>query len=132
MLEANRQLARDFVTALSNSELPDELLTPDMTVWTPTGGTSGKATYQRGIKVLRKVYTNGVHYTVDSLTAEEDRVVAEVHSDGVLISGEAIQNRFVYIFRIRDGRIATVMEHFDPRQVIEKIAPLMHAAMSKG
>jgi hypothetical protein len=43
MTQASHQLARAYFAAVTNGELPDELLTPDMTAWTTTPGTMDKA-----------------------------------------------------------------------------------------
>jgi hypothetical protein len=131
MPHANHQLARSLFTALSNGNVPDELLTSDMTAWTTTSGTTDKARYQGGIKMLATLFTGGLKYTVDSLTAEEDRVAAEVQSRGTLTNGDAFHNIYIFMIRIRDGRIASVAEHFNPGPVQEKILPLLQAAMSK-
>ena len=131
MAHDNHELARRFFAALSSGTLPDDLLTPDMTVWTTTFGTSGKARYQAGIKVLASLFPGGISYTVDSLTAEDDRVAAEVQGRGTLANGEVYHNTYAYFLRIRDGRIASVIEHFNPDPTRQQIGPLLQAAMRK-
>ena len=132
MTHVNHELARKFFAALSSGNIPDDLLTADMTVWTTTSGTSTKVRYQAGIRILASIFSGGISYTVDSLTAEHDRVAAEVQGHGTLINGETYHNVYMYILRIRDGRIASVAEHFNPDPIRERIGPLMQAAMSKG
>lgn len=131
MSQASHELARKFFEALSNGDLPDALLTSDMTAWTTSSGTwSDKARFQYGIKLLASIFKGGVAYTIDSLTAEEDRVAAEVRSRGTLVNGEDYQSRYVFMLRIRDGKIASVAEHNDPRPVREKLGPLLQAALN--
>ena len=134
MTHAHHDLARTFFTALSSGVVPDDLLTEDVSVWTTLSGLSqgGRAHYQGGIRMLASIFSGGVTYSVDSLTAEDDRVAAEVQGRGVLVNGETYHNVYVFMLRIRDGRIASIAEHFDPRVTIEKIMPLMMAAMSKA
>lgn len=133
MTQANHQLARDFIAALSRGDVPDALLTSDMTVWTTSSGKwSDKARFQFGIKLLASIFNGGLSYTVDSLTAEEDRVAAEVRSTGTLTTGEEYCGRYVFILRIRDGRIASVAEHNDPGPVREKLGPLLQQASAGG
>jgi ketosteroid isomerase-like protein len=131
MTQANHQLARDFFAALSNANIPDSLLTADMTAWTTSSGTADRARYQGGIKLFAQVFNGGFRYTVDSLTAEDDRVAAEVTARGTLTTGEPYQNTYVFVLRIRDGRIAAVAEHFNPVPVRDKIMPLLQAVMAK-
>jgi ketosteroid isomerase-like protein len=133
MSQTSHQLARRFFQALSNGEIPDALLTSDMTAWTTSSGTwSDKARFQYGIKLLASIFKGGVSYSIDSLTAEEDRVAAEVQSRGTLVNGEEYQSRYVFVLRIRDGKIASVAEHNDPRPVREKLAPLLQAALKNA
>ena len=132
MTHPNHQLVRDFFAALSTGNLPDTLLTPDMTAWTTTSGTAPGQKYQGGVKLLQSVFEGGLAYTIDSLTAAGDRVAAEVRSHGKLVNGQAFHNTYVFMFRIRDGRIAAVAEHFNPDPVREKLMPLMQAAMAKA
>jgi hypothetical protein len=129
--QANRQLVRDFFAAIATGELPDELLTPDMSAWTSTSGISDKARFQGGVKLLAAIFGGTLVYTIDALTAEEDRVAAEVQSRGTLSTGEPYHNIHVFLFRIRDGRIASVAEHMNQFIVREKIVPLLQAAMAR-
>ncbi len=103
-----------------------------MTAWTTSSGAwSDKARFQYGIKLLASIFNGGLAYTVDSLTAEKDRVAAEVQSRGTLTNGEEYRGRYVFMLRIRDGRITSVAEHNDPRAVREKLGPLLQAALKK-
>jgi ketosteroid isomerase-like protein len=129
MADVNHTVARKFFAALSSGNLPDDLLTADMIVWTTTSGATEKARYQAGIGLLASVFSGGIAYTVDSLTAEGDRVAAEVQGRGTLTNGETYHNIYAYILRIRDGRVASVAEHFNPEPIRQKIAPLLQAAM---
>lgn len=132
MSNANHQIARSFFDALSRGDVPDTLLAPDMTFWsTSSGAASDKARFQYGIKLLASIFAGGLTYTVDSLTAEEDRVAAEVQSRGTLINGEQYHGRYVFVLRIRDRRIAAVAEHNDPGPVRERLGPLLRAALGK-
>jgi ketosteroid isomerase-like protein len=122
---SNHQLVRDFLNALSSGDLPDSLFTDDMTAWTTTSGVSAKAKYQGGVKLLQSLFQGGLSYSADSLTAEDDRVTAEVQGRGRLKNGVDYHNTYVFVFRIRDGRIASVAEHCNPMIVHEKIMPLL-------
>ena len=52
-------------------------------------------------------------------------MVAEVRSEGRLIDGADYAMRYVFVFRIRDGRIASLAEHFNALTVQEQILPLL-------
>jgi ketosteroid isomerase-like protein len=133
MSGSHHQLVRKFFAALSTGNLPDDLLADDMTVWTTTSGFAGaaKAKYQGAVKLLQSLFPDGLAYRIDSITAEDDRVAAEVQAHGTLSNGELYENNYVFIFRIREMRIASLAEHFNALIVRDKINPLIVAAMSK-
>jgi uncharacterized protein len=128
---ANHSLVRAFFAAVSNGEMPDSLLTTDMTAWITTGGTIDKASYQHLIRVLAAMCDGPLQFTIRSLTAEADRVVAEAESHGKLVDGSAYSNTYVFVFRIRDGRFASIAEHYNALITQEKLMPLMAAAQNK-
>ncbi|CAN7407778.1 nuclear transport factor 2 family protein [Phenylobacterium sp. LjRoot219] len=125
MSEANKDLARAYFAAVTAGELPDSLLTPDMTAWTTTQGVLDRATYQGLIRILAGMCAQPLAFTIQSLTAEDDRVVAEATSEGVLVNGEPYGNTYIFVFRIRDGRLAAIAEHFNALVVQDKLIPLM-------
>lgn len=55
----------------------------------------------------------GIGFTVHTLTAEEDRVAAEVESHAPLVNGRVYNNHYHMLFEIRDGKIAVVKEYAD-------------------
>jgi uncharacterized protein len=132
MIQETHQIAREFFAALSRGDVPDAILTSDMTFWTTSSGkSSDKARFQFGIKLLASIFKGGLTYSIDSLTAEEDRVAAEVQSQGTLVNGEEYHGRYVFMLRVRDGRISSVSEHNDPAPVREKLGPLLQDALAK-
>jgi uncharacterized protein len=131
MTHPNHQLVRDFFTALSSGTLSEDVTTPDMTAWTATTGTFEKARFQGAVKILAALFAGDFLYTIDALTAEDDRVAAEVQSTGTFLDGERFHNFHAFMFRIRDGKIAHVAEHVNLMMVNEKIVPRMQAVLEK-
>ena len=132
MTSTNKELVRSFFAAVSSGNVPDALLTPDMTAWTTLSGTTDKAGYQGMVKLLATMCSRPLTFFIKSLTAEEDRVVAEADAEGILVNGEPYRNTYVFVFRIRDGRIASMAEHFNAIVVQEKMVPLMQKLASKS
>ena len=131
MSEENRDLGRRFIAALNKGELPDDMFTDDMTVWTTSSGEGPGSNYQNAVNLLQTLFPDGLHYTIDAITAEENRVVLEVRSKGTLINGEVFANTYVFILRINDGRIAHVAEHVNPVINNEVLMPLFTRAMAE-
>jgi len=124
-MRADHSLVHDYFAGVTAGNLPDDLLTADMTAWLTTREQVDKATYQAMIRDLAKVCATPLTFTIDSITAEQDRVVAETRSQCVLASGDDYAMTYVFVFRIRDGRIASVAEHYNPLIVQDKIMPLL-------
>lgn len=133
MTTHNHPIAHAFLAALSRGGLPDDLLTDDMQAWTVTSQAwSEKARYQGGVRLLATIFNGGLDYRADSVTAEDDRIAIEAQARGTLTNGEAFHNVYVFILRVRDGRIASVREFFDPAPMREQLGPLLQAAMAKA
>jgi hypothetical protein len=96
-----------------------------MTAWLTTQGTIGKQAYQDAVRWLGSVMREPLHFTIDAITAEGDRAVAEARSEGVLVNGEPYAQTYVFVLRIRDGRIAAIAEHYNALVAQEKLVPLM-------
>jgi len=125
MTHPNHQFAHAYFAAVTAGELPDSLLTPDMTAWGTTLGPISKAAYQEMIRMLARMCATPIQFTVDAITAEDDRVLAEAHSTATLVNGEPYANTYVFSFRIRDGRISWIAEHYNALISEQKLLPLM-------
>lgn len=133
MTQAAHELVRYFFAAMPGGKLSEDIFTSDMTAWTTSSGQEipvGK--YVGGTRMLQSLFPSGLHYTVDSITAEDDRAVAEVRAHGVLADGTDFQNSYVFVLRLRDGKIASLREHFNPAPVVEKIVPRIQAMMAQA
>lgn len=130
-LSENRRLAQAYIDAVTAGDLPDHLLTDDMTAWLTTGGQIGKQAYQQAIHLLRAMLAEPIAFTVDAITAEEDRAVIEARSTGRLIDGRDYAQTYVFVLRVRDGRIAHIAEHYNAIEAREKLVPLMAQLLAK-
>jgi len=133
MTRSSHQIVRDFLASLGGGVLTDDMITADFEGWTVLTGPVDRATYQKAFGIFAKIFKDGgPHVSIHSLTAEEDRVVAEFTSDGILVNGDVYHNEYLFLFRVRDGRIAYVGEYFNPDVVRSKIAPAMAAMMARA
>lgn len=132
MIDGAHQLVRRFFAAVAAGELTADLITEDMQAWTLSSGESDKGRFCAGIHLLSKAVQGGLVYAINSITAEDDRVVAEVSSDWLLINGERARNRHVFIFKLRDQRIASVAEYMDPTVPREIIGPLLQSMIQQS
>ena len=124
MSHPNHAVAAAYLSAVTAGDLPDSLLTDDMTAWLTTQGPISKAAYQGAIRLLARMCQSPIRFTVDAITAEDDRVVIEAHSQATLIDGQEYANTYVFSLRVRNGRIAWIAEHYNPLIAQEKLFPL--------
>lgn len=130
-LSDNHRLARAYIDAVTAGDLPDHLLTEDMTAWLTTEGSISKQRYQQAIHLLSAMLAEPIRFIIDAITAEEDRAVIEARSAGKLIDGNDYAQTYVFVLRIRDGRIAHIAEHYNALETQEKLLPLMAKLLNK-
>ncbi|MFM5931863.1 MAG: nuclear transport factor 2 family protein [Novosphingobium sp.] len=130
-LSESHRLAHAYIAAVTAGDLPDDLLTDDMTAWLTTEGPIPKERYQQAIHLLRAMLAEPIAFTVDAITAEQDRAVIEARSTGTLIDGNTYTQTYIFVLRIRDGRIAHIAEHYNALVTKEKLLPLMAGLLKK-
>ena len=124
MPHPNYAVAEAYLSAVTAGDLPDSLLTDDMTAWLTTQGPISKSEYQSAIRLPARMCQSQIRFTVDAITAEDDRVVIEAHSQATLINGQQYANTYVFSLRVRNGRIAWIAEHYNPLIAQERLFPL--------
>ena len=127
-----RQLIEAFFAALGKGDDLGPYITADMTAWIVSSGDTDRAKFLQGVKFLAQIFNGSLTYHIDALTSEEDRVAAEVTSTGILSNGEDFRNDHVFLFRLRDGKVAWMGEFMNQLVVNEKIVPLLQAAMTQA
>ena len=80
-------------------------------------GTKTKAQYQAMLAAIGAEFPSGLTYTVGGLTAEDDRVAAEVVSTGVHLNGKPYANNHHFLFTVRDGQIVAANEYMDTKHL---------------
>jgi ketosteroid isomerase-like protein len=124
---ANEQTVLDFFAALSTGDL--EKLRPFLTeesVWEPMVRDIPGAGVYRGNQIIddflgpvRGMFAPGdpkVH--VKALMSDGDTVTVESSSTGHLADGKRVyDNRYAWVFRIKDGKVARLHEYMDSHYV---------------
>lgn len=119
----NKQLVEDFFQAFCKdaagtvSEYLD-----DAAIWwvpgaLPVSGDHSKAEMMELLKPLLDAFTEGPEITVHAMTAEGDRVAAEVTSTGELVTGGSYRNVYHFLFVMKDGKITHIKEYCDTQHV---------------
>jgi len=125
MTQTSHQIVKEFFAELEAGHLPEHLLADDFTAWTTTQGDLTKEQYAGAIPLLAKLTGGSIRFSVDSITAEDNRAVAEVRGKAKLVDGTDYANTYVFVFRFKGSQIAAIAEHFNTKIVMEKLVPLI-------
>jgi ketosteroid isomerase-like protein len=128
-LESRKQLIQTFFSTLSAGEYAEAFanVADDVVWWVPGNlpfsGNKSKAEYMAIVQRIRDGFPAGFTLTVTGVTAEGDKVAAEVVSSGTHRNGRAYNNHYHFLFRLRDGRIVEVKEYMDTLHLAQLLAP---------
>jgi steroid delta-isomerase-like uncharacterized protein len=133
MSEANKAIFRRYFDEVLNAgriELIDELIAPDYVSHYPTGYDfgGGPEDVKQIVSTVRSGFPN-VHFQIEDLLAEEDRVVGRwtfqgTHRGdfmGIAPSGKNVSVVGIAIYRIADGRIAEAWVAWDALGLMQQI-----------
>jgi hypothetical protein len=117
--ERNKALARSFLEAVSRADT-DAIVAayaPDGICWTagtmPISGSFGVEQIAAASLGVLGAFPKGLAFTLHALTAEGDRVAIEAESRGEHVSGKLYNNKYHFLMRVRDGKIAEWREYMD-------------------
>lgn len=126
--ERNKQTVKSFFNAISaGSTEPAFALIADNATWwmpgdLPVSGGKTKDQYLATLTAISAEFPDGLTYTVHGLTAESDRVAAEVVSTGTHLNGKAYNNNHHFLFTVRDGQILAVNEYMDTKHLHDLVS----------
>jgi ketosteroid isomerase-like protein len=115
----NKALVREFYARMNSRQFDAvwDLFTPDAVWGSGRFSTEGAKPIERMKTVIvdpmPQFQGGGITFEVHALTAEGDRVAAEVETHAVINGGRPYNNHYHMLFEIRDGRIAVIKEYTD-------------------
>ena len=131
-LERNKQIVRDFFDLMNQGRVADAfaMTTPDFLWWGGAGDTAAGITLtaEELIPVesdFMKNFDGPLITTLGVMTAEDDRVVVEAETLGMLKNGRTYNNSYSQHFVIRDGRVASWREHYNTALVEKVVGDLL-------
>ena len=132
MTATNHEIVRKFISAMTDGNITDELVTEDFAVWIVGTGTADRESFCGGIALLPKAFPAKLPFTIHSLTAEEDRVVAHFSAEGTLADDQVYRNDYLYLFRIRDGKVCYLHEFLNLDEMRGTLMPAMMEASKQN
>ena len=118
----NKRIVENFLARFAKADIPGVLgdLADSCTWWIggkpelfPLAGTKTKAEMKELLGSLVPPMKNGLEMRLRGMTAEGERVAAEVESYGENPDGSIYNNEYHFLFVVRDGKIAQVKEYLD-------------------
>jgi ketosteroid isomerase-like protein len=79
----------------------------------PLSGTKTKAQFGELVGQLGSNIDGALRLTPSGVTAEGDRVAVEAESHAKMKNGKTYQNKYHFLFVVRDGKIQQVKEYLD-------------------
>lgn len=121
-IEQNKATVERFLEHFGRKDISAILdaMSDDCTWWIggkpelfPLAGTKTKAQFGEILRELVTPMENGLEMRLHAMTAEGDRVAAEVESYGVNPDGSVYNNEYHFLFIVRDGKIRQAKEYLD-------------------
>ena len=128
----NKQVVLRFLQNFSagNFESAMELVADDVDWWVAGewsgAGRLSKSEIQRNIAAAQANLQGTLALRVNYLTAEEDRVAADISSAGILLGGECYENVYHNLYFVKLSKIYKVREHLDTDYVIRRLFSREH------
>lgn len=119
--EDNKAIVAEFMEVFSAGDV-EKILSylSDSATWWVAGtiegisGTKNKTEFGEMLGGLSQLSTSGaIRLTPHAWAAEGDRVAVETESYAELTNGRIYNNRYHFVFVLRDGRIEQVKEYLD-------------------
>lgn len=136
MSEQNKEVVLRFIQAMGTNDpaTAATCLAPDAFTlakgFSKFAGVRKYDTIVGMIGAFSELMPTGLRLTVQSMTAEGDRVVAEAEGDAVTAEGKPYRNQYCFVFTLSDGKIRQVNEYFCGLLAEEVLWPLVEAMES--
>lgn len=117
--EANKQTVARLLELFSSGAVKETMamMTDDATWWVagtmPISGTYTKAQFEKLLSGVLDTCTGPIRIEAREWTAEGDRVAFEAESFVDTRNGRKDNNLYHFLFKLRDGKVASVREYLD-------------------
>jgi hypothetical protein len=118
-IEENKKVVMGFFEAMNSGNATALMgALADSATWWVAGnfalsGTKTKAQFAELAASLGPKIDGALRLTPLGVTAEGDRVAVEAESHAKMKNGKTYQNKYHFLFQVRDGKIQAVKEYLD-------------------
>jgi ketosteroid isomerase-like protein len=98
--------------------------------WTVIGSASWSKSYEGRKAVIEELFgrlqarmAGRIRTVPDRVLADGDVVVVEAHGENTTVDGEPYENRYCFVIRVEDGKLAELTEYMDTALVERVLGP---------
>lgn len=131
MSEHNKQVVLKFLEAMGrgDADVAAELITDDAIVTSKGfGKLSGTRQHDAILGTMasfKQIVPTGLNCIIQTVTADEERVVVEFEGQSVLTNGKPYNNQYCFVFTMKDGKIKASNEYYCTLLADEAIGPFL-------
>lgn len=127
------EIASAFLLNIGCGGIDPRHYADDLTAWSPLMGTITLEEYLAKLKTVGEVWQRPLKVTIDTVTAQETRVVLQARSNGKLYNGQKYANTYLFLIEFdEEDRIRHIREYFDPDPVRDILQPAVVRLRERG
>ncbi len=113
------QVVNDFFSALEKGDATGiaSCFAADAVVWTPGDhwfSGEHKMDEIQGLSAqIFSLFPGGLHFQIEAITSQNDRIAVEATSEGTHVSGRVYRNAYHMLFVVRGSEIVVLKEYMD-------------------
>lgn len=132
-MQTRIEIATAFLLNIGRGGIGRAYYADDLTAWSPLMGTISLEEYLPKLKSVSEVWERPLEVTIDTVTAQDDRVVLQARSNGKLYDGREYANTYLFLVEFdAENRIRHVREYFDPDPVRDILRPAVMRWLERG
>ncbi len=114
-----KQIVESFFSRITAGKANEafELVADEVAWWIPEGlpfsGTKNKKEYFAIVNRIQAGFPTGFKLEVKDMTAEGDKVAAEVESEGIHVNGKRYNNKYHFLIVVKDQKFVRVKEYMN-------------------
>lgn len=127
------EIASAFLLNIGRGGIEPRFYAEGLTAWSPLMGTISLEEYLPKLRAVSEVWERPLEVTIDTVTAQGDRVVLQARSNGKLYDGREYANTYLFLMEFdEEDRIRHVREYFDPDPVRDILRPAVMRWRERG
>ena len=132
-MRTRKEIASAFLRNIGRGGIGRGFYADNLTAWSPLMGTITLEEYLPKLQAVSEVWERPLEVTIDTVTAQDDRVVLQARSNGKLYDGREYANTYLFLVEFdEEDRIRHVREYFDPDPVREILRPAVMRWRERG